>query len=66
MNEIWANRLVAGTKVWSDVPTYRKNVVKEVLRDRVVKESITAERYEEITGESYMAGDADEISSEQV
>lgn len=55
MNEIWANRLVAGTKAWSDVPASRKNAVKEVLRGRVVSEIITAERYEEVTEEVYKA-----------
>ncbi len=55
MNAIWANRLVAGTKTWVDVPTSRKNGVMAILRDRVTKEAITAERYEEITGEIYQA-----------
>ncbi len=51
MNAIWANRLVAGTKTWADVPTSRKNGVRAILRDRVANETITKERYEEITGE---------------
>lgn len=55
MNEIWANRLVAGTKAWKDVPASRKNAVKAVLRGRVANETITAERYEEITEEVYEA-----------
>ncbi len=55
MNEIWANRLVAGTKTWADVPASRKSGVKAVLRGRVEKETITAERYEEITEEVYKA-----------
>lgn len=53
MNEIWANRLVVGTKTWDEVTPSRKNAVKEVLRSRVESEAITAERYEEITGEAY-------------
>lgn len=55
MNEIWANRLVAGTKAWGDVPPSRKNAVKEVLRGRVASETITAERFEEVTEEVYKA-----------
>ena len=53
MNEIWANRLAGGTKAWADVPVSRRSAVKEVLRGRVESETITAEQYEEITGEAY-------------
>lgn len=53
MNNIWANRLIAGTQVWDDVPTSRKNGVKAVLLDRVEKGLITADKYAEITGEVY-------------
>ena len=53
MNEIWANRLAAGTKTWAEVPASREDAVKDVLRGRVKSETITAERYEEITGEAY-------------
>ncbi len=53
MKEIWANRLVAGTKTWAEVPASRRDAVREVLRSRVAKEAIAAERYEEITGEAY-------------
>ena len=42
MNEIWANRLVAGG-------------VKAVLAERVKSEAITTEKYAEITGEEYAA-----------
>lgn len=55
MNEIWANRLVAGTKSWEEVPASRKNAVRDVLAGRVASESITAEQYEAITGEQYAA-----------
>lgn len=55
MNEIWANRLVAGTKAWAEVPASRRSAVKEVLRGRVESEAITAEKYGEITGEDYEA-----------
>lgn len=53
MNEIWANRLAAGTKAWAEVPASRRSAVKAVLRGRVADETITAERYGEITGEPY-------------
>ncbi len=53
MNNIWANRLIAGTKVWDEVPANRKDGVKAVLRERVESSAITAEKYAEITGEAY-------------
>lgn len=53
MNEIWANRLIAGDKVWANVPESRKPAVKLVLRGRVEAGYITPEKYEEITGEVY-------------
>ena len=55
MNEIWANRLIAGTKTWAEVPASRKSAVKEVLRSRVASETVTAEQYESITGEALEA-----------
>jgi len=55
MNRIWANRLEAGTKSWEDVPASRLYGVKAVLRGDVEDGRITAERYEEITGEPYAA-----------
>lgn len=53
MNEIWANRLVAGTKSWAEVPASRKKAVKAVLVQRVEDNEITADQYKEITGEEY-------------
>lgn len=53
MNKIWANRLIAGTKTWDDVPASRKAGVKEELSVRVADGEITAEQYAEITGEEY-------------
>lgn len=52
MDKIWANRLVAGTKTWEQVPASRKSGVMEELRTRVQNGEITAEKFEEITGES--------------
>ena len=53
MDKIWANRLVAGTKTWDQVPASRKDAVLAELRDRVESVEITAEKYQEITGEAY-------------
>lgn len=50
MDKIWANRLVAGAKTWSDVPASRKNTVKAELDSRVNDGIITMEQYEEILG----------------
>lgn len=52
MDRIWANRLVAGTKSWSEMPASRRAEVKAELAKRVAEGEITAERYKEITGES--------------
>lgn len=51
MNEIWANRLIAGDKTWANVPNSRKAGVKKVLRARVESGEITEEQYKTITGE---------------
>lgn len=55
MNEIWANRLIAGTKTWEEMPASRRKAVKAILTERVADGEITAERFEEITGEAYAA-----------
>ena len=54
MNKIWANRLIAGTKQWEDVPSTRKSGVLAELKDRVADGEITAAKFREITGEVYM------------
>ena len=59
MAAIWANRLIDGDKTWAEVPKSRKAAVEEELRRRVAAGEITAERFEEITGEPYEA-EADE------
>jgi len=53
MNRIWANRLEAGTQVWSSVPSSRKAAVEAILRADVEAGVITAARFEEITGIPY-------------
>ena len=53
MNEIWANRLIAGTKTWIQVPASRKDAVRAVLAGHIADGRITAEKYAEITGDPY-------------
>lgn len=58
MAKIWANRLVAGTKTWAEVPAIRKVAVKAELAKRVESGAITAQQYTEITGEEYVSDDS--------
>lgn len=51
MDKIWANRLVAGTKTWAEMPASRRAGVKRELAKRVAEGEITAEQYKEITGD---------------
>lgn len=53
MNEIWANRLIAGTKTWAEMPIIRQTPVKKILLEKMQGNIITAEQYKEITGEEY-------------
>ena len=62
MNAIWANRLVAGTRKWAEVPASRKAGVKAELASRVENGKISAEQYEEITGESYPVQKEEEVA----
>lgn len=55
MNEIWANRLIGGTKTWAEMPVSRQAPVMLILMERVEKGIITPEQYKEITGEEYEA-----------
>lgn len=48
MNKIWANRLIAGTQIWSNVPASRKETIKEILRQYVNENKITEDKYNEI------------------
>ena len=54
MNIIWANRLIAGTKTWAEMPASRRAGVKKVLAERVNKGEITAEDYKRITCEKLL------------
>ncbi len=53
MNEIWASRLIAGTKTWAEMPTARQAAVKALLLEKAEAGEITQKRYEEITGEGH-------------
>jgi hypothetical protein len=53
MDKIWANRLIAGTKEWAEMPTSRRAGVKRELARRVTEGEITADDYKRITGEDY-------------
>lgn len=53
MDKIWANRLIAGTKTWAEMPASRRPGVKAELAKRVDKGEVTQEQYKEITGEDY-------------
>lgn len=47
MDKIWANRLIAGTKTWAEMPTRRHAGVKAELAKRVAEGEITGEDYNE-------------------
>lgn len=53
MNIIWANRLIASTKTWAEMPASRRAGVKRELAKRVTEGEITAEDYKRITGDNY-------------
>lgn len=56
MDKIWANRLVAGTKSWAEMPASRRPGVKRELAKRVADGEISKEDYKRITGEDYYNG----------
>lgn len=55
MNEIWVKRLIGGTKTWGEMPASRQIPVMLLLGQKVESGELTAERYQEITGEAYEA-----------
>lgn len=48
MNRIWANRLIAGTQHWADVPAARKDAVRAILMSDVEKGVISQDKFNEI------------------
>lgn len=55
MAKVYVKLLYAGRRTWSQVPDDLKREVKSLLKADVVGGIITPERYEEITGEPYVA-----------
>ena len=53
MAKIWRNRLIAGTQLFDDCPDRYKDAVIALLRNDVMHNVITAERFKEITGQDY-------------
>ena len=51
MDKIWANRFIAGTKTWAEMPARRHAGVKAELAKRVADGEISEEQYKEITGD---------------
>lgn len=53
MAKIWRNRIIAGDREYSAVPSSIKNDVLNLLKQDVANGVISAERFKEITGEDY-------------
>lgn len=53
MAKIWRNRIEAGTQLFENCPARYKTGVLELMRQDVAGGVITAERFEELTGEPY-------------
>ncbi len=54
MNEIWANRLIAGTKTWEQcVKSGRSEGVKKALAERVLAGKLSVDSYLGITGTEF-------------
>jgi len=53
MAKIWKKRIVAGTQFFEDCPAAYRDDVITLLKTDVENGKLSAERYEEITGEEY-------------
>lgn len=51
--KIWRNRIEAGDKTFEECPARYKAEVLEIMRQDVVDGIITAEQFEELTGQPY-------------
>ena len=51
--KIWRNRIEAGTQSFTDCPEKYKAMVLQLMREDVASGKITAEEFEELTGEPY-------------
>ena len=53
MAKIWRNRIIAGDKTYDECPQRYKSQVLALLRQDVENGVITAEQFEELTGQPY-------------
>lgn len=53
MAKIWRNRIIAGDQRYSDCPAKYRAQVLTLLRADVENSVITAEQFEELTGQPY-------------
>lgn len=53
MAKIWRNRIIAGDQQFSDCPARYRTQVLALLRADVENGVITAEQFEELTGQPY-------------
>lgn len=53
MAKIWRNRIEAGDQLFENCPDRYKQGVLDLMRQDVANGIITAERFEELTGEPY-------------
>lgn len=55
MAQIYVKLLYADKRTWQQVPDSLKREIKNILKADIACGVITTERYEEITGEPYVA-----------
>ena len=53
MSKIWRNRIIAGDKTYQECPQRYKAQVLALVRLDVQDGTITAEQFEELTGQPY-------------
>lgn len=53
MAKIWRNRIIAGDQEYSHCPAKYKAQVLALLKNDVAQGTISAERFEELTGQPY-------------
>lgn len=53
MGVIYANAIINGERTYESVPEFWREKTKKALKEKVEKNVITQETYEEITGERY-------------
>ncbi|MCK9444545.1 MAG: hypothetical protein M0Q14_08470 [Tissierellaceae bacterium] len=54
MAKIYASLIIAGKKLFSQVPEQIKEDVKNTLKDEVANGKITPELFQELVGEAYI------------